>query len=113
VIVLDEFLGQAAQMSLTENDELVQALVPYGLHKSLGVRVAIGAPRREAATAPAAVGLNTTVTAQASSPARVAPHCLSVIANWAAAVPLSAVMAPWPSILFDQIDPRVTSHTHS
>ena len=43
MIVLDEFPDQVAQMALTENDELVQTLVLYGLHKSLGVRIAIGA----------------------------------------------------------------------
>jgi hypothetical protein len=46
VIVLDEFLDQVAQVSLAENDELVQALVLYGPRRSLGVRTTIGAPRR-------------------------------------------------------------------
>ena len=43
-VVLDEFLDQVAQMSLAENDEVIQALVLDGFDKSF--RVGIGVGRR-------------------------------------------------------------------
>src|SRR5664279_3820952 len=46
-VVLDEFLDQEAQMSLTKNHEVVETLVLDCLHKPLGVRIAIWALRRD------------------------------------------------------------------
>jgi hypothetical protein len=39
--VIDEFLDQPPQMALTENDEVIQALVLYRFHKPLRVRIAV------------------------------------------------------------------------
>ena len=44
-VVVDEFLDQVAQMSLAEDDELIETLVLDGLHEALRVRIAIGALR--------------------------------------------------------------------
>jgi hypothetical protein len=44
-VVLDEFLDQVAQMSLTKNHELVQSLALDGLDESFGVGIAIWASR--------------------------------------------------------------------
>ena len=41
-VVLDKFLEQEAQMSLTKNHEVVETLVPDCLHKPLGVRIGVG-----------------------------------------------------------------------
>ena len=46
-VVLDKFFDQEAQMSLTENHEVIETLVLYGLHKSLRVRIAIRALCRD------------------------------------------------------------------
>src|SRR5664279_5012827 len=45
-VVLDEFLDQVTQMSLAENDKLVETLVLDGFYKSLRVWIAIWALRR-------------------------------------------------------------------
>ena len=45
-IVLHEFRDHMAQMTLPEEDELIQALVPDRLHEPLRVWVAVGTLRR-------------------------------------------------------------------
>ena len=45
--MLDEFLDQVAQMSLAEDDEVIDTLVIDGVHKALRVRIAIWALRRD------------------------------------------------------------------
>ena len=44
-VVLDEFLDQVAQISLAEDDELIETLVLDGLHEALRIRIAIRALR--------------------------------------------------------------------
>jgi hypothetical protein len=49
LVVVEEVLAdRGAWIALSEKDELVEALVPDGTDEALGVRVQVGAARRQA-----------------------------------------------------------------
>ena len=45
IVVVDIGLQHPAQMSLVQNQEMIQAFFPYGSHPTFSIRVDIGCPK--------------------------------------------------------------------
>ena len=56
IVVSDVFTNKMSQVSFTKDDKVIEAFISDGLDEALGVRVAVGALRRDRDAADAAAG---------------------------------------------------------